>query len=428
MNEMMEQRRKRAKEIKTHGTIRKAVEAGSLEQFQDISLSEAVVLGLINQGVKTFVGIFGHGMTDVGEVLRIYEEESAVKTVNVRNEVEASHVAAMLRWKYNEVPAVFTSIGPGALQAAAGSLVPLANGLGVYYLMGDETSHSEGPNMQQIPKREQELFLRLLSTFGPAYSLHTPEAVFTALKRGDAAVHGRAKRTPFYMLLPMNIQPKLMESHLVPDLPLSVLGFVAVVDYPFHYSGILALGGISGIISLYSIISAIHVLFFIGSMGRQAAARPHILVQTIFIYLKFSILPIGLYDVGLLIKAYLIFTNQVIRCVCTVIPEIRTACLIVDICFPCAFILADIRHKGKGYFPGIVPGKMPVSQLPVHIRGNLFHNDVCAVGKHDGMIKIIVLPIPGIALQRGHITIRPSVCIAVPGNSQPVIQSGKTDR
>ena len=78
--------------------------------------------------------------------------------------------------------------------------------------MGDETSHSEGPNMQQIPKREQELFLRLLSTFGPAYSLHTPEAVFTALKRGDAAVHGRAKRTPFYMLLPMNIQPKLMES------------------------------------------------------------------------------------------------------------------------------------------------------------------------------------------------------------------------
>ena len=27
MNEMMEQRRKRAKEIKTHGTIRKAVEA-----------------------------------------------------------------------------------------------------------------------------------------------------------------------------------------------------------------------------------------------------------------------------------------------------------------------------------------------------------------------------------------------------------------
>lgn len=211
MSEMIEQRRKRAKEIKAYGTMRKAVEAGSLEQFQDISLSEAVVLGLINQGVRTFVGIFGHGTTDVAEVLRIYEEENAVRTVNVRNEVEASHIASMLRWKYNEVSAVFTSIGPGALQAAAGSLVPLANGLGIYYIMGDETSQSEGPNMQQISRREQELFLRVLSTFGPAYSLHTPEAVFTALKRGDAAVNGRAKRSPFYMLLPMNIQPRVME-------------------------------------------------------------------------------------------------------------------------------------------------------------------------------------------------------------------------
>ena len=210
MSDLIEARRQRARQIKAYGTLRKAVEAGSLEQFQDISLSEAVVLGLINQGVKTFIGIFGHGMTDVGEALRVYHEEGVVRTVNVRNEIEASHAAAMLRWKYNEAAAVFTSIGPGALQAVAGSLVPLSNGLGIYYLFGDETTHSEGPNMQQIPRREQELFLRVLSTYGPAYSLHTPEAVFTALKRGDAVVNGRQKHSPFYMLLPMNIQPKVM--------------------------------------------------------------------------------------------------------------------------------------------------------------------------------------------------------------------------
>lgn len=212
MSEMMEKRRARARAIHTHGTLQKAVEAGELEQFQDLSLSEAVVLGLLNQEVRTFIGIFGHGMTDVGEVMRVYEEERALRTINVRNEVEASHAAAMLRWKYGEVSAVFTSIGPGAMHAAAGSLVPLSNGLGVYYLMGDETSHSEGPNMQQIPKREQELFLRLLSTMGHAYSLHTPEAVFTALKRGDTVVNGNVKQSPFYMLLPMNIQPRVMES------------------------------------------------------------------------------------------------------------------------------------------------------------------------------------------------------------------------
>ena len=212
MSEIIEMRRKRAQQIKAYGTLRGAVEAGTLEQFQAVSLSEAVVMGLVNQGVTTFVGIFGHGMTDVGEVLRIYEEEKAVRTVNVRNEIEASHIASMLRWKYNTPAAVFTSIGPGAMQAAAGSLVPLSNGLGIYYLMGDETSHSEGPNMQQIPRREEELFLKLYSTLGPAYTLHTAEAVFTALKRGDAVVNGREKHSPFYMLLPMNIQPKVMET------------------------------------------------------------------------------------------------------------------------------------------------------------------------------------------------------------------------
>lgn len=219
MSELIEARRKRAEAIRTYGTLQKAIAAGSLQQFQDISLSEAVVLGLLNQGVKTFIGIFGHGMTDVGEALRIYEEAGAVRVINVRNEIEASHAAAMLRWKYDEVPAVFTSIGPGALQAAAGSLVCLSNGLGVYYLMGDETSHSEGPNMQQIPKREQELFLRLLSTLGHAYSLHTPEAVFTALKRGDAIVNGDMKQSPFYMLLPMNIQPQIMKSCNLMEFP-----------------------------------------------------------------------------------------------------------------------------------------------------------------------------------------------------------------
>lgn len=215
MREMIEQRIRRAQAIKTYGTLRKAVEAGCLEKFEDISLSEAVVLGLVNQEVTAFVGIFGHGMTDVGEVLRIYEQEGVVHVYNVRNEVEASHVAAMLRWKYNRVSAVFTSIGPGAMQATAGSLVSLSNGLGVYYLFGDETTQSEGPNMQQIPRREEELFLRLLSTLGPAYTLHTPEAVFTALKRGDAAVNGKEKRTPFYMLLPMNIQPEVTRCNLL---------------------------------------------------------------------------------------------------------------------------------------------------------------------------------------------------------------------
>ena len=53
---------------------------------------------------------------------------------------DASHAAMALRWVTGEKAAVVTSIGPGALHALAGSLVPASDGLGVWYLLGDETT------------------------------------------------------------------------------------------------------------------------------------------------------------------------------------------------------------------------------------------------------------------------------------------------
>ncbi|MGC1486332.1 MAG: hypothetical protein WA784_00940, partial [Albidovulum sp.] len=39
-----------------------------------LSLSEALIIGLLRQGVRRYFAIFGHGSTDLGEVLRIYHE------------------------------------------------------------------------------------------------------------------------------------------------------------------------------------------------------------------------------------------------------------------------------------------------------------------------------------------------------------------
>ena len=147
------------------------------------------MLGLLRQDVRTFVGIFGHGSTEVGEVLRVYEEAGVIRTFAVRHEGEASHAAAALRWATGEKAAVFTSIGPGALHALAASLAPASDGLGVWYLLGDETTHNEGFNMQQIPKAEQDLFLRLCQTMGQGYCLHTPESVGSGAPLGTE--HGR---------------------------------------------------------------------------------------------------------------------------------------------------------------------------------------------------------------------------------------------
>jgi 3D-(3,5/4)-trihydroxycyclohexane-1,2-dione acylhydrolase (decyclizing) len=226
-------RGKRASIIAACGGLSNAVSSGKIPWKLDVTVSEALVLGLIKQDVHTFFAVFGHGSTDVAEVLRTYQKHGLVKVLNTRSEIEASHAATALRWVTGQKSAVITSIGPGALQALAASLVPASDGLGVWYILGDETTEDEGFNMQQVPHYEQGQFLRLFSTMGQAYSLHTPGAVSTALRRGLSAVDHPYRAGPFYLLLPMNIQPVLIERFNLRELPAetTVESAAAEADY-----------------------------------------------------------------------------------------------------------------------------------------------------------------------------------------------------
>ena len=217
--QVYQEREKRATIIKAAGSVKQAVMSGTLDRYGDLTVDEALVLGLLNQNVRKYIGIFGHGTTDLGEVLRTYQQAGLVRMYNVRHETAASHCAALLKWQYGETAAVITSIGPGALHALAGSLTPLSNGLGVYYIFGDETTHHEGPNMQQIPKREQDLYLKLVTAMGKGYTLTDGNALFTALKWGWRTTQNPAGAEPFYLLLPMNIQSAMLHNCNLLELP-----------------------------------------------------------------------------------------------------------------------------------------------------------------------------------------------------------------
>src|SRR5262245_51784722 len=124
------QMRARARAIGAAGGVDLALAKGAVPKLIETTLSEGIVLGLLKQGVKKYLAIFGHGSTDLGEVLRVYEEEGVTRTFNCRNEVAMAHAATALRWQYGEIAAVVTSIGPGAMQALAGSLAAASNGVG----------------------------------------------------------------------------------------------------------------------------------------------------------------------------------------------------------------------------------------------------------------------------------------------------------
>jgi len=197
----------RARAVAKAGGLQQALDLGTVPAQVEMTLSEALVLGLLKQGVRKYLAIFGHGSTDIAEVLRVYEEEGVTRTFNFRNEVEMAHAATALRWQYQEPSAVVTSIGPGALQAMAGSLAGASNGIGVYHIYGDETTFGEGYNMQQVPKQEQEIYGRITALMGRSYVLHTPQALRDALRRGSLRVHHPYKAGPFYLLMPINTQP-----------------------------------------------------------------------------------------------------------------------------------------------------------------------------------------------------------------------------
>ncbi|PWB84663.1 MAG: thiamine pyrophosphate-binding protein, partial [Methylocystaceae bacterium] len=65
--------RERARAIFQAGGLNQALAAGLLPRHVKVSLSEAVVLGLLKQSVRKYIAVFGHGSTDLADVLRVYE-------------------------------------------------------------------------------------------------------------------------------------------------------------------------------------------------------------------------------------------------------------------------------------------------------------------------------------------------------------------
>ena len=220
-DKMTKDRLKRAYAISQADSINLALDLEMIPPVITTTLSEALILGLIRQGVKKYIVVFGHGSTEIGEVLRIYEQAGVIKTYPVRNEISGTHAAMALRWVCGEKAAVITSIGPGALQAFAASLSAASDGVGLWFLFGDETAEDEGPNMQQIPRYEQHSFLKTFSSFGQSYCLHTPGSLATALRKGLNTVDHPYRGQPFYLLLPMNTQASVIKLFNIRELPYS---------------------------------------------------------------------------------------------------------------------------------------------------------------------------------------------------------------
>ena len=62
----------------------------------DVTLSEALVLGLLKQGVRKYFAIFGHGSTDLGEVLGSTGRRAVTRTSTAATKSRMAHAATAL--------------------------------------------------------------------------------------------------------------------------------------------------------------------------------------------------------------------------------------------------------------------------------------------------------------------------------------------
>ena len=85
--------RARAAAIAAHGSVLAAVDAGALAPAVTVPLVEAVLLGLFEQQVRSYVGVLGHGSTAIGEMLRVYSEAGAVRFVGFSGALQQTRTA-----------------------------------------------------------------------------------------------------------------------------------------------------------------------------------------------------------------------------------------------------------------------------------------------------------------------------------------------
>ena len=165
---------------------------------------QVVVQTLINEGVPYIAGIPGHGTLGLSDALL---GQDKLRYLQVRHEQAAVHLADGY-YRLTGVPlAVFTSIGPGAMNTVIGVASCYVDGIPVLVLTGNSHTHMAGRGVLQEIERRHDA--NSLAVFEPiAKRIWRPtsaERLPRILQRAFAEML-TGRRGPVVIDLPMDVQ------------------------------------------------------------------------------------------------------------------------------------------------------------------------------------------------------------------------------
>ena len=116
--------------------------------------SEAIVEYLIKENVPYIFGIPGHGCLGLTDALLKYKDQ--IKVIQPKQEMSGVHMAVGYYRVTGQPLAVFTSIGPGAVNTAIGLADAFVDSMPVLVMTGNTHVHMRGVGVLQEVERKKD--------------------------------------------------------------------------------------------------------------------------------------------------------------------------------------------------------------------------------------------------------------------------------
>ena len=172
---------------------------------------EIVVKYLEKEGIRYVMGIPGHGCLGLTDALR----KSSIEVIQVKQEMAGVHMAEAYYRVTGRPLAVFTSIGPGAINTAIGLANAYVDSLPVLVIAGDAHTHMSGKGvLQEIERQHDSNFSRVMEPIVKRYWKISEVGQLPSVMHRAFNQMLTGRRGPVLISLPMNVQCDMIDTEL----------------------------------------------------------------------------------------------------------------------------------------------------------------------------------------------------------------------
>ncbi len=168
---------------------------------------QIVMKYLEEEKVPYVLGIPGHGILSFFDALKEAEQDGKVKYIQVKHEQSAVHIADGYFRVKGEPLAVFTSIGPGALNTSIGLGTAYVDSVPVFEVCGDTHTNMKGVGvLQEIERYQDSNFIRTMEPVTKrCWRVESAQQLPRLMQRSfNQMTTGR--KGPVVLSLPMDVQ------------------------------------------------------------------------------------------------------------------------------------------------------------------------------------------------------------------------------